>query len=167
MRGAMQLLFSFLDFKMTNTVKMLKTRPSTVITMPPKEATRADVSLKDEVKVILAIQFQDQIFPSDKLIRFWTIGNFLGNPWRYQIHVSNISRVKLPLQENDKVFTWGEGKCYIYRFFVVVAISLFLFIIDWNDNMAYSRIFQFWISVPTSSHQPQHIYTARFDPCRQ
>ena len=59
-RGAMQLLFSLLDFKMTNTVKMLKTRPSTVITMPPKEATRADVSLKDEVEVILAIiLFQD------------------------------------------------------------------------------------------------------------
>ena len=60
MRGAMQLLFSLLDFKMTNTVKMLKTRPSTVITMLPKEATRADVSLKDEVEVILAIiLFQD------------------------------------------------------------------------------------------------------------
>ena len=59
-RGAMKLLFSLLDFKMTNTVKMLKTRPSTVITMPPKEATRADVSLKDEVEVILAIiLFQD------------------------------------------------------------------------------------------------------------
>ena len=59
MRGAMQLLFSFLDFKMTNTVKMLKTRPSTVITIPPKEATRADVSVKDELVVILAIIFQD------------------------------------------------------------------------------------------------------------
>ena len=59
MRGAMQLLFSFLDFKMTNTVKMLKTRPSTVITIPPKEATWADVSLKDELVVILAIIFQD------------------------------------------------------------------------------------------------------------
>ena len=59
MRGAMQLLFSFLDFKMTNTVKMLKTRPSTVITMPPKEATRADVSLKDEMEVILQILLQD------------------------------------------------------------------------------------------------------------
>ena len=59
MRGAMQLLFSLLDFKMTNTVKMLKTRPSTVITIPPKEATRADVSLKDELVVILAIIFQD------------------------------------------------------------------------------------------------------------
>ena len=59
MRGAMQLLFSLLDFKMTNTVKMLKTRPSTVITMVPKEATRADVSLKDEVKFILSILFQN------------------------------------------------------------------------------------------------------------
>ena len=65
MRGAMQLLFSFLDFKMTITVKMLKTRPSAVITMPPKEATRADVSskgffsLKDEMVVILAILFHD------------------------------------------------------------------------------------------------------------
>ena len=59
MRGAMQLLFSFLDFKMTNTVKMLKTRPSTVITIPPKEATRADVSLKEGLVVILAIIFQD------------------------------------------------------------------------------------------------------------
>ena len=58
MRGAMQLLFSFLDFKMTNTVKMLKTRPSPVITIPPEEATRADVSLKDELVVILAIIFQ-------------------------------------------------------------------------------------------------------------
>ena len=54
-RGAMQLLFSLLDFKMTNTVKMLKTRPRIVITMPPKEATWADVLLKDEVEVILAI----------------------------------------------------------------------------------------------------------------
>ena len=59
MRGAMQLLFSFLDFKMTITVKMLKTRPSAVITMPPKEATRADVSLKDEMEVILQILLQD------------------------------------------------------------------------------------------------------------
>ena len=60
MRGAMQLLFSLLDFKMTNTVKMLRPRPRIVITMPPKEATRADVSLKDEVEVILAIiLFQD------------------------------------------------------------------------------------------------------------
>ena len=59
MRGAMQLLFSLLDFKMTNTVKMLKTRPSTVIPIPPKEATRADVSLKDELVVIVAIIFQD------------------------------------------------------------------------------------------------------------
>ena len=59
-RGAMQLLFNLLDFKMTITVKMLRTRPSTVITMPPKDATRADVSLKDEVEVILAITlFQD------------------------------------------------------------------------------------------------------------
>ena len=55
MRGAMQLLFSWLDFKMTITVKMLRTRPSTVSTMPPMDATRADVSLKDEVEVILAI----------------------------------------------------------------------------------------------------------------
>ena len=47
MRGAMQLLFSLLDFKMTNIVKMLKTRPSTVITMLAKEAT--DVSLKGGV----------------------------------------------------------------------------------------------------------------------
>ena len=70
MRGAMQLLFSLLDFKMTNTVKMLKTRPNTVITMPPKEATRADVSLKDELEVILAITFQDWNFPFDMLIRF-------------------------------------------------------------------------------------------------
>ena len=54
-RGAMQLLFNLLDFKMTITVKMLRTRPSTVITMPPMDATRADVSLKDEVEVILAI----------------------------------------------------------------------------------------------------------------
>ena len=59
MRGAMQLLFSLLDFKMTNTVKMLKTRPSIVITMHPKEVTRADISLKDEVEFILSIQFQD------------------------------------------------------------------------------------------------------------
>ena len=59
-RGAMQLLFNLLDFKMTITVKMLRTRPSTVITMPPMDATRADVSLKDEVEVILAITlFQD------------------------------------------------------------------------------------------------------------
>ena len=92
MRGAMQLLFSLLDFKMTNTVKMLKTRPNTVITMPPKEATRADVSLKDELEVILAITFQDWNFPSDKLIRVWRIGNFrnfLGNPWREQVHIIN------------------------------------------------------------------------------
>ena len=59
MSGAMELLFSLLDFKSTNTVKMLKTRPSTVITIPPKEATRADVSVKDELVVILAIIFQD------------------------------------------------------------------------------------------------------------
>ena len=59
MRGAMQLLFSLLDFKMTNTVKMLKTRPSTVITMLPKEVTSADVSLKDEVEFILSNQFQN------------------------------------------------------------------------------------------------------------
>ena len=64
-RGAMQLLFNLLDFKMTITVKMLRTRPSTVITMPPMDATRADVSLKDEVEVILAITlFKDQNFPS-------------------------------------------------------------------------------------------------------
>ena len=59
MRGAMQLLFSLLDFKMTNTVKMLKTRPSTVITMLPKEVTSADISLKDEVEFILSNQFQN------------------------------------------------------------------------------------------------------------
>ena len=59
MRGAMQLLFSLLDFKMTNTVKMLKTRPSMVITMLPKEVTSADVSLKDEVEFILSNQFQN------------------------------------------------------------------------------------------------------------
>ena len=59
MRGAMQLLFSLLDFKMTNTVKMLKTRPGTVITIAPKEVTRANVSLKDEVAFILSILFQD------------------------------------------------------------------------------------------------------------
>ena len=59
MRGAMQLLFSLLDFKMTNTVKMLKTRPSTVITMLPKEVTSADVWLKDEVEFILSNQFQN------------------------------------------------------------------------------------------------------------
>ena len=41
------------------TVKMLKIRPSTVITMVPKEPTRADVSLKDEVKFILSILFQN------------------------------------------------------------------------------------------------------------
>ena len=57
MRGAMLLLFSLLDFKMTNTVKMLKTRPRIVITMPPEKATRADVSLKDELEVILAVLF--------------------------------------------------------------------------------------------------------------
>ena len=60
MRGAMQLLFSLLDFEMTNTVKMLKTRPSTVITMLPKEATRADVSLKDEVEFILWLSILSQ-----------------------------------------------------------------------------------------------------------
>ena len=59
MRGAMQLLFNLLDFKMTNTVKMLKTRPSTVITMLPKEVTSADTSLKDEVEFILSNQFQN------------------------------------------------------------------------------------------------------------
>ena len=59
MSGAMELLFSLLDFKGTNTVKMLKTRPSTVITMVPEEPTRADVSLKDEVKFILSILFQN------------------------------------------------------------------------------------------------------------
>ena len=80
MRGAMQLLFSFLDFKMTNTVKMLKTRPSTVITMPPKKATRAVVSLKDEVVVILEITFQDWNFPFDILIRFLILLEFPGNP---------------------------------------------------------------------------------------
>ena len=47
-RGAMQLLFSLLDFKMTNTVKPLETRPSIVITILPKEVTRADVLPKDE-----------------------------------------------------------------------------------------------------------------------
>ena len=53
-RGAMQLLFSLLDFKMTNTVKVLETRPSIVITILPKEVTRADVLSKDEdVKFIL------------------------------------------------------------------------------------------------------------------
>ena len=57
--GEMQQLFSLLDFKMTNTVKMLKTRPSTVITMLPKEVTSADVSLKDEVEFILSNQFQN------------------------------------------------------------------------------------------------------------
>ena len=55
----MQQLFSLLDFKMTNTVKMLKTRPGTVITIAPKEVTRANVSLKDEVAFILSILFQD------------------------------------------------------------------------------------------------------------
>ena len=59
MRGAMQLLFSLLDFKMTNTVKMLKTRPSTVMTMLPMEVTRADVSVKVEVEFILSILIQD------------------------------------------------------------------------------------------------------------
>ena len=59
MRGAMQLLFSLLDFKMTKTVKMLKTRPNTVITMLPKEVTRADASLKDEVEFILSTLLQD------------------------------------------------------------------------------------------------------------
>ena len=57
MRGAMLLLFSLLDFKKTNTVKMLRTRPRIVITMPPEKATRADVSLKDELEVILAVLF--------------------------------------------------------------------------------------------------------------
>ena len=53
-RGAMQLLFSLLDFKMTNTVKALETRPSIVITILPKEVTRADVLSKDDdVKFIL------------------------------------------------------------------------------------------------------------------
>ena len=56
-RGAMQLLFSLLDFKMTNTVKMLRPRPRIVITMPPEKATRADVSPKDELEVILAVLF--------------------------------------------------------------------------------------------------------------
>ena len=59
MRGAMQLLFSLLDFKMTKTVKVLKTRPITVITMLPKEVTRADASLKDEVEFILSTVLQD------------------------------------------------------------------------------------------------------------
>ena len=57
--GEMQQLFSLLDFKMTNTVKMLKTRPGTVITIAPKEVTRANVSLKDEVEFILSNQFQN------------------------------------------------------------------------------------------------------------
>ena len=57
--GEMQQLFSLLDFKMTNTVKMLKTRPSTVVTIAPKEITSADVSLKDDVEFILSILFQD------------------------------------------------------------------------------------------------------------
>ena len=59
MRGAMQLLFSLLDFKLTKTVKMLKTRPNIVITMLPKEVTRADASLKDEVEFILSTLLQD------------------------------------------------------------------------------------------------------------
>ena len=59
MRGAMQLLFSLLDFKMTNIVKMLKTRPSTVMTMLPMEVTRADVSVKVVLEFILSILFQD------------------------------------------------------------------------------------------------------------
>ena len=59
MRGAMQLLFSLLDFKMTKTVKVLKTRPITVITMLPKEVTRADASLKDEVEFVLSTVLQD------------------------------------------------------------------------------------------------------------
>ena len=59
MRGAMQLLFSLLDFKMTNTVKMLKTRPSIVMTMLPMEVTRADVLVKVEVEFILSILIQD------------------------------------------------------------------------------------------------------------
>ena len=59
MRGAMQLLFSLLIFKMTKTVKVLKTRPIAVITMLPKEVTRADASLKDEVEFILSTVLQD------------------------------------------------------------------------------------------------------------
>ena len=74
MRGAMQLLFSLLDFKMTNTVKMLKTRPSTVMTMLPMEVTRADVLVKVEVEFILSILFQDWNFP----LTCWY--GFSGNP---------------------------------------------------------------------------------------
>ena len=58
--GEMQQLFSLLDFKMTNTVKMLKTRPSTVVTIAPKEVTRADVLLKDEVEFILWLSILSQ-----------------------------------------------------------------------------------------------------------
>ena len=59
MSGAMELLFSLLDFKSTNTVKMLKTRPSIVMTMLPMEVTRADVLVKVEVEFILSILIQD------------------------------------------------------------------------------------------------------------
>ena len=63
-----------LDCKMTNTVRMLKTRPRIVITMLPKEATRADVSLKVEVEFILSILIQDWNFP----LTCWY--GFSGNP---------------------------------------------------------------------------------------
>ena len=55
-RGAMQLLLSFLAFKMTNMVKVLKTRPSAAARKPAMEATWADPESKTEELLILSWQ---------------------------------------------------------------------------------------------------------------
>ena len=55
-RGAMQLLLSLLDFKMTNMVKVLKTRPSAAARKPAMEATWADPGSKTDALLILSWQ---------------------------------------------------------------------------------------------------------------
>ena len=52
-RGAMQLLFNLLDFTMTTTVKVLKTRPSAANRKLPVEATKADPESKSDELFIL------------------------------------------------------------------------------------------------------------------